>query len=191
MVLFAGGHQRADSSSPAILLLHGQQSFIRRRFEFLRYMILSLTTLDPSPIVTMALTFSRVTNTMAWDVRQGWRAVFHPDQDDHAAVEGVAGTAGLPLHAHLAEVRHQAPPPHSPKLHSSGHRHRPNAWHQLSRGLVGTAALHAWCARSLFCRTPCMLIQNIQERCSFCSVKVIEYCKSPRSVDRVSCVNPQ
>jgi len=56
MVSFAGGHQRADSSSPAILLLHGKQSFICRRFEFLRYTLLSLTPLDPSPIVTMALT---------------------------------------------------------------------------------------------------------------------------------------
>ena len=44
---------------------------------------------------------------MGWDVRQGWRAVLHPDQDDHAAVEGVAGAAGLALHAHLAEVRRQ------------------------------------------------------------------------------------
>lgn len=56
MVSFAGWHQRADSSSPAILLLHGQQSFIRRRFEFLWYTLLSLTPLDPFPIVTMALT---------------------------------------------------------------------------------------------------------------------------------------
>jgi len=53
---------------------------------------------------------------MAWDVRQGWRAVLHPDQDDHAAVEGVASAAGLPLHAHLAEVRRQGSSPHSPKL---------------------------------------------------------------------------
>jgi hypothetical protein len=31
-------------------------------------------------------------------------------------VEGVASAAGLPLHAHLAEVRRQGPSPHSPKL---------------------------------------------------------------------------
>ena len=46
---------------------------------------------------------------MAWDIRQGWRAVLHPDQDDHAAVEGVAGAASLPLHAHLSEVRRHGP----------------------------------------------------------------------------------
>jgi len=50
-----------------------------------------------------------VTNTMAWDIRQGWRAVLHPDQDDHAAVEGVARAASLPLHAHLSEVRRHGP----------------------------------------------------------------------------------
>jgi hypothetical protein len=32
-------------------------------------------------------------------------------------VEGVAGAAGLPLHAHLAEVRRQGPSPH-PTLQS-------------------------------------------------------------------------
>jgi hypothetical protein len=50
-VPFAGGHQRADSSPPAVLLLHGQQSFIRRRFEFLRYTLLILTPPDPSQTV--------------------------------------------------------------------------------------------------------------------------------------------
>jgi hypothetical protein len=50
MVSFAGGHQCADSSSSAILLLHGQQSFIRWRFEFLWYTHLSLTPLDPSDL---------------------------------------------------------------------------------------------------------------------------------------------
>jgi hypothetical protein len=51
MVSSAGGHQRADSSPPAVLLLHGQQSFIRRRFEFLRYTLLILTPPDPSQTV--------------------------------------------------------------------------------------------------------------------------------------------
>uniref|UniRef100_A0A453D1C1 Uncharacterized protein n=1 Tax=Aegilops tauschii subsp. strangulata TaxID=200361 RepID=A0A453D1C1_AEGTS len=69
---FVGGYQRANPSTPAILLLHGQQSFLRRRLEFLR---------------------------------QGGRAVLHPDQDHHAAVEGVVSPARFSLHAHLAEVK--------------------------------------------------------------------------------------
>jgi len=132
---------------------------------------------------------------MAWDIRQGWRAVLHPDQDDHAAVEGVTSAAGLPLHAHLAEVRRQGPYPHSTKLHSSGHR--PMHGHQLSRW-IGRHSSTPCMAMILVCSlallsdtTPCMPIQNIQlprfryERCPFCCVKVKEYCKSPRSVDRV------